>query len=184
MFKMLPIISMLALSSVYADDVVKVGGELDVMGLSDHSNHYPHYNQVNPGLGVDLTFEVNPQDHAEIVVSAGQYQDSYHLQAKYMLIGPRWLVFGDYDTFHGTFGAEVGMLNGSGNHGFIFIPYVSVGWKWIDLCVIADYAKDNNGVPNSDGSINKENCSTSMVGVFLRFRLLSFGANNMSWFGN
>jgi len=158
------------------DDLIntKLGIELDTFGVSDHSNHYARYNQFNPGIGLNLTFEINPVDHALIAFSMGQYRDSFSNQADYMLIGPRWLLFGDYSTFHGTFGAEVGFLNGSGNKGPALVPCVSLGWKFIDICAIGTYNKDNNGQPNQDGSINRNNCSTSIVGVFLRIRLLTF----------
>lgn len=173
MIKMLPLLSMFSLSFAYADDQPSnVFVEIDAMGLSDHSNHYAHYNQVNPGLGVDMAFEVNPKDHAEIVVSMGRYKDSYSSQADYIVVGPRWLLFGDYNTFHATFAAAVGMYNGSGNKGIAVVPCVSIGWKWIDLCAIGTYDKDNNGVPNQDGSVNKNNCASSMIGVFLKFRVL------------
>ena len=186
------LIPLLALSCAFGDDFqflppkpvdsndalintsTKIGIELDVMGRAWHSNKYAEYNDVNPGLGIDMTFEVNPVDHALIAFSMGQYRDSFSNQADYMLIGPRWLLFGDYSTFHGTFGAEVGMLNGSGNKGIALIPCVSLGWKMFDLCAIGNYHKDNNGQPNQDGSINRNNCSTSMVGVFLRIHLLTF----------
>ena len=140
--------------------------ELNVFGLSYHTNRNYNFNEVNPGLGLGLVFnKVGYEDdgsHMSMVVSAGEYKDSFNNTAYYILAGPR-LTLGYEDSFHATAEAGVGLLHGSGNKSAALVPVVSVGYDRFNLCVTGEL-----------GNTSNEHEASKMIALFLRVKLFDF----------
>lgn len=145
----------------------KLSLELDVFGLSYHSNRNYDFNEKNPGLGVSVVFSSDTPDpgwHFSMVASAGTYRDSYNEQAEYFLIGPRFTL-GYENSFHASLAMQAGYLDGSGKNGQAIIPFVTVGYDRINVGITGD--------PFGVGDENSQDTS-KMVAVFLKFRVLDF----------
>jgi hypothetical protein len=145
---------------------LNVGVELDVFGLSYHSNRDYDFNEVNPGLGISLVAE--PKDdspwHFSMVASFGSYKDSYRDQSTYFLVGPR-LTLGHQNSFHVTAAVQAGWVSGSGKNGQAIVPFASIGYDWLDIGITGD--------PVGMGDKNAEYYSKVVAG-FLKFRVLDF----------
>lgn len=142
----------------------KMSLEVDMFGLSYHTNRNYDFNETNPGLG--LSFVISSPDKSSwfnvgMAFSVGTYEDSYKDQAKYLLIGPR-LTIGYEDSFHVSFSGQAGYLDGSGSNGTIVVPFVTVGYDWISLGVTGD--------PIGRKSADSGDTS-KMIGAFLKFRV-------------
>lgn len=134
------------------------GLELDLMGLSRHTERSAGFNEVNPGMGVSLTIGNSvPGDtvSADMVASLGVYKDSYGDRSEYLIAGPR-LTLGKRDGLHTTAACLIGYVSGSGVKGAATIPVVSFGYGRTDLCV--------TGNPFESG----------VIACFLKIRLLDF----------
>lgn len=149
-----------------AEEQLKNELELNVFGLSYHSNRNYNFNEVNPGLGLGIVFNnVEATDngyHMSMVVSAGEYKDSYNATAYYFLAGPR-LTLGHENDFHATAEFGVGLLHGSGNKSSAVVPVVSVGYDRFNLCVTGEI-----------GNTTNEHEASKMIALFLRVKLLDF----------
>jgi hypothetical protein len=66
-------------------------------------------------------------------------------------------------------------FKGSGFIGIGVMPYVSVGYDWFDVCVMA-LPSMGKGVedPNSRDPQDNRSASSSVVAVFLKFRIWTF----------
>lgn len=151
---------------------LKTDLELNVFGLSYHSNRDYEYNEVNQGFGLSLAFssqEERPAWHPSIVLSGGMYNDSYSETATYLMAGPRFTLGYD-DSFHVAAGAQAGYLNGSGSKGFGVFPFVTIGYDWLNLGITGDPLTESETVQVG----NKRVASTKMVAVFLNLRVLTF----------
>jgi hypothetical protein len=142
--------------------------ELDVFGLSYHTNRDYDYNEVNPGLGVSAVFSSN--ECLSMVASAGSYKDSFSDQAVYFLVGPR-LTIGAEDSFHASVSVQAGYLNGSGKQGLAGIPFITLGYDWFNVGITGDVFSRSETVQVSK---NEAVAYTKMVAVFLKFRVLDF----------
>ncbi len=156
----------------HSDHPVDVSLELDVFGLSYHSNRKYDYNEVNPGLGLSLVFSTPDESLVKfsIVASGGSYKDSFDEQAYYALVGPR-VTLGYDDSFHASLSLQSGYLDGSGLEGQGIIPFITVGYDWFDIGI--------TGNPFTRGEIvtkngEKEITETKVIAAFLKFRLLDF----------
>ncbi len=148
------------------EETPKISLELDVFGLSYHTNREYNFNEVNPGIGLSLTVQ-NPENqlcHFSAVTSAGTYKDSYRNQAVYALIGPRFTLGYD-DSFHVSATVQAGYMQGSGQNGFAYVPFITMGYDWIDVGL--------TGNPFGNGKKEREDY-TKWGAVFLKFKLLDF----------
>lgn len=147
---------------------------LDILGFSDHSNHYVHYNQTNDGIGASYAVQIHPEkDHTEGIFSIGTYKDSMDNRATYALVGLRTYLLGSPSAFNIAFSLSGGFYHGSGAKYFAMIPVISVGYDIISLCATGMYSRDQNSY-NEDGSINRGHCGTSVIAAFLEFKVLTF----------
>lgn len=145
--------------------------ELDLFGVSDHSNHNYDWKQENPGLGI--TFVQGMNSWGDVLVSAGSYIDSFHDHAKYAVSGYR-LISGDREGFHATLSLMAGIWNGSGHQGIVpVLPIISVGYDWFDICCTGSYSKDVTPEKNQSGQYVSP-VLTSAIGIFLKIRVLTF----------
>ncbi len=145
----------------------KIDLELDVFGLSYHTNRDYDFNEVNPGFGLSVAFKSDEPDrgyHLSMVVSAGTYKDSYSDQAKYFLVGPR-ATLGFEKSLHASIAIQGGYLNGSGSKGQGIVPFASIGYDWFDVGITGD--------PFGTGGENDAETS-KMIAVFLKLRALTF----------
>jgi hypothetical protein len=163
----------LLILSIQASALDKTDLELSVFGLSYHTNRDYDYNEVNPGLGLNLTFssleKQNQNWYLSWVLSGGFYKDSYSDTATYLLVGPR-LTLGYDDSFHVSGGFGVGYFEGSGNTGIGYIPVVTVGYDWFNVGITGDPFSRSETVDVGD----KRVAYTKMVAVFLNLKVLTF----------
>lgn len=138
---------------------------LDAFGLSYHNNRSVRWNERNPGIGITVTTEQS--DSSDLMCSIGSYRDSLDERATYALTGLRYVV-GERTSLHTYMGALTGVLYGSGNHGAVILPYLSIGYDRVDLCLTGSYARKSSGQPDSRLS------STSFVACFLSIAFLRF----------
>lgn len=144
----------------------KTSLELDVFGLSYHSNRNYDFNEKNPGLGITAVFgsdRPDPGYHFSMTVSGGTYKDSYSNQATYLLAGPR-LTLGYEESFHVSIAWSGGYIQGSGHHGQGLIPFAAIGYDRYSLGITGDPIGDKK----------KGEDDTKMVAIFLKFRVLDF----------
>jgi hypothetical protein len=156
-----------------------VAVEVYGMGASYHSNRDVDWNETNYGLGIGLAAR-EPGSTVEAVWMAGTYRDSFNEQAYLVQAGIR-KTFGDFDGLHGTLGATIGYLKGSGNKGASFIPMVSVGYDWLDLCMVyvpsGVSGEGTTGVDEATTSSDpKDNrfTDTAVVAFLVKIRLCEF----------
>lgn len=112
------------------------------------SFHFPdnHYNQVNPGLGLEYHWD-------NWFVGALTYRDSFYKQA-YSAYGGYRLPYHINEDWSVYASLRVGYLNGSGFHGPVALPTVGVTYKRVSVETLF--------IPK-----NCSNCS-AVVGLFLR----------------
>ncbi|MGL5759078.1 hypothetical protein [Plesiomonas sp.] len=88
-------------------------------------------NGFNPGLGVDWVV-VGDQDSGKLSVRSGVYYDSLREMAYYA--GGAYIK--DWNIYHELrlgVGIQAGYLNGSGQHGLVALPLISLGYKKLNL---------------------------------------------------
>lgn len=141
-----------------------VSVDLYAFGASYHSNRKVDYNELNPGLGIGLTWYKS--SGMEPFVATGTYHDSYGEDALFAMGGFRRR-FGNIQETHGSVGVAMGYFDGSGKKGIVGMPILSIGYNRFELCVTGSY-RDNEY--NED--IKKSN--TSVIATFLRIRLKEF----------
>jgi hypothetical protein len=152
---------------------IKTTLELDVFGLSYHTNRDYDFNEKNPGLGLSAIFmEVGPETGYDLslAMSTGIYKDSYSKQALYFLAGPR-VTLGYDDSFHASISVQAGYLDGSGKNGLAAIPFVTIGYDWFNVGITGELFSKSETVQVSE---NKAVAYTKMVAVFLKFKILDF----------
>jgi hypothetical protein len=142
--------------------------DLDVFGVSDHSNHAIIYRQVNPGLGLTLGRIVD--ENVDWTLAVGTYLDSYDVHARYAMIGPRF-VLGERMGWHIDLVAEVGYLYGSHKNGGTMIPVVQVGYDRVNLCVTGSRGADTR---TYNPAHNPNFASTSAIALFAELEVLRF----------
>lgn len=160
----------LAISSFAADAPPFTTGsiELNIFGLSYHTNKYAIYNQVNPGLGAIISFTLGAG--VDLVVAGGTYKDSYFATARYAMTGLRFVI-GDRDGFNAKLALVGGYQDGSDRDGFGYFPILSVGYDRFSLCVTGDPTRDSNP---SYRTSNSHAYATSMVAVFADITVYKF----------
>ena len=141
----------------------RIDVELDLFGVSYHTNRDYDFNESNYGVGVNLALSSPGYDHMYMVVSTGTYKDSYDEDAFFFMVGPRALI-GYRNGFHATVGLQAGYLEGSGAKGIGAFPVLSVGYDWFDVCFTGQ------PVENDTGSAE----DSRMFALFLKFRLFDF----------
>lgn len=142
--------------------------DIDLFGLSDHSNHSVIYRQWNPGLGLTLGRIVD--DNVDWTVATGTYLDSYNCHARYAMTGPR-VVLGERMGWHIDLVAEVGYLYGSHKNGGTIIPVVQLGYDRANLCITGSRgASTHTYNPNHDPNF----ASTSAIALFMELELVRF----------
>jgi hypothetical protein len=157
-----------------------VAVEVYGLGASYHSNRDVDWNEANYGLGIGLAAR-EPGSTVEAVWMAGTYRDSFNEQAYLAQAGIR-KTFGDFDGLHGTLGATIGYLKGSGNKGGAFIPMASVGYNRLDLCMIyVPSGALGEGTAGIEGEATtsrdpKDNrfTATAVVAFLVKIRLCEF----------
>lgn len=160
--------SILAMASCFA--VESISPELLLFGTSYHSNRNVRWNEKNPGVGVGVAYAYD--EDTDLVFSVGTYKDSFAETARFALVGARaW--FGDRNAGHMTVGFHGGYYEGSGFAGAGFMPVVSVGYEWLDLCITGMPSGSTSGHTNT-GPNDPHNVATGFVGVFVQVRLMTF----------
>jgi hypothetical protein len=140
--------------------------ELNVFGLSYHTNRNYDLNEINPGVGVGLVLnkkQIDPGMHLSMVIAAGTYKDSYSETAFYAIGGPRLTVGYDH-SFHVSGELGIGYINGSGKNGAITIPIISAGYDRVNICFTADLL----GYQEEGQKTNRA------IAAFLRVKLFDF----------
>lgn len=149
-------------------DPTKMQLEVDIFGLSYHTNRNYDFNETNTGLGLSLVMQSKkkpaPWFNVAMVGSVGTYEDSYYDQAFYALCGPR-AILGYDDSFHASVAIQAGFLKGSDVDGAIAVPFVTVGYDRYSLGITGD--------PVGRKGDDTEN-SSKMIAVFLKIRVLDF----------
>jgi hypothetical protein len=134
--------------------------ELNVFGLSYHTNKYAIYNQVNPGIGALVSFTLG--GGVDLVAAGGTYQDSYFATARYAMTGLRFVI-GNRDGLNAKLALVGGYQDGSDVDGLGCFPILSVGYDRFNVCVTGDIGHDSN--PKFATS-NSHYYTTSMIAVF------------------
>lgn len=144
--------------------------EMYLFGLSYHGNRNVDWNEVNPGIGLGIAYEVQDTIPSEVVFSAGTYKDSYGDQAKFALVGPRFYIMGTKETFHTHVGFSMGYFKGSSFKGVGGMPVIGIGNEYVDLCFTGGL--NTNDQPNNGTDDPKKNRGreTSVIAGFLKFR--------------
>jgi hypothetical protein len=156
----------------YGDKFIgKVDGEVFVFGKSYHSNRSIDYNETNPGVALGIAY--HDDEHLDVTLAGGQYKDSYREHARFALAGIRY-VWGDRDGAHATAGFSLGYFKGSDFHGVGFLPVVSVGYDWIDMCVTGDPAFGGNSNNGSRDPQENRGATGGFIAAFLKFRVATF----------
>ncbi len=143
----------------------RVDLELDIFGVSYHSNRTYGFNETNYGVGFNAAMSSPTNDHFYMVVSTGTYKDSYDKDAFFFMVGPRAMI-GYRNGLHATASVQGGYLRGSGAKGQGILPIVSFGYDRVDVCVTGTPFSEDNNSNSADNS--------NMVAVFLKFRVFEF----------
>lgn len=164
----------LILISLHAPAETKVDLELDVFGLSYHTNRDYDFNERNPGLGLDVVFSSKKSSEdfwrASMVLSGGVYKDSFSERAEYLFAGPR-LTMGYDDSLHAMISVQGGYLDGSGTNGLSAFPVVGFGYDWFNVCFTGIFTgSDRTEMTSATTGV----VYSRMVAVFLKFRVLDF----------
>lgn len=142
----------------------RFGLELDLMGLSYHTNRNYDFNEVNPGIGLSFTLGsdvVDDGNSAVLVASFGTYKNSYDGQANYFLVGPRGTL-GYREHFHVSGAIQAGYIIGFNQNGSVIVPVLSVGYNRFDLCITGNpFEKD-------------EDNESKFIACFLKIRVLDW----------
>lgn len=147
--------------------------EVFVFGKSYHTNRSVDWNENNQGAAVGLAYHYDLA--TDITFVTGGYKDSYGDVAKFSMVGARYILGDRYD-WHASVNASIGYFKGSGWNLIGAMPVVSVGYDWFDLC-FTGLPPSFNGDHNNSGSRDPRHNhgeSTGFIGVFARFRVLTF----------
>ncbi len=147
-------------------DLVDVGVELDIFGLSYHTNRDYDFNEVNPGVGLSMVLDSSKAsiNRFSLVLSSGVYTDSYNDTAFYMVAGPRYTL-GYENDFHVFASVQGGYMNGSDRKGQGVIPFVGFGYDRFNVCFTgALVGKGDKDAPDA----------SKMVAVFLKIKVIDF----------
>jgi hypothetical protein len=146
----------------YDDNANSYTLELDVFGLSYHDNRSYDFNEVNPGVGLNLCIKASSDDVLELMLSGACYKDSYSDLATFVGIGPRWTV-GDRKSLHASL-AFIGGYMMAEKDRTLAVPVLAFGYDFVDVCF--------TGKPSSGDE--KYADASNMVAVFLKFRVWEF----------
>ena len=154
-------------SAIESPDYGTVLVDIDIFGVSRHSNHSVVYRQNNPGLG--LTLGVIAGEQLDWVTSFGSYRDSYDNHARYAMTGLRY-VFGDRHEVHWGATVVIGYLDGSGVRGPGIIPVAQIGYDRVSMCLTGSYERSSGSDPHTQK--NPYLIKTAVIAVFADIEVL------------
>ncbi|QBC43662.1 hypothetical protein [Iodobacter fluviatilis] len=124
-------------ASTFADYSLLIDGVSKHFGCKKNRHNPCEYNEINPGLGIELSSKTS--NWGIPFIRAGAYKDSYSDAAAYAAMGVRqdWEISGPFRFGAGVMG---GYLKSKRQDGAIALPFIYLTYK--DLALELGYIAD------------------------------------------